>query len=49
VNICRDEGATSVEYGLIAGLIAGVVAASVTVVGTAVHGLFQSFLDQASF
>lgn len=35
-----DDGATAVEYALVAGLIAAVIAASVGVFGTAVLDLF---------
>jgi len=40
-----DEGATAVEYGLMAGLIALVIIASVGVLGSAVQGLFTNAVD----
>jgi len=36
-----EEGATAIEYGLIAGLIAAVIVVSVTAVGGKVDVLFQ--------
>ncbi|MDP3425954.1 MAG: Flp family type IVb pilin [Humidesulfovibrio sp.] len=35
-----DEGATALEYGLIAALIAGVIVVSVTALGTKVSSTF---------
>jgi len=35
-----DEGATAIEYALIASLIAVVISGAVTLVGTAVVGMF---------
>ncbi|MBP6020558.1 MAG: Flp family type IVb pilin [Burkholderiaceae bacterium] len=37
-----EEGATAIEYGLIAGLIAVVIIAGVTAIGTDLEALFQS-------
>lgn len=37
-----EEGATAIEYGLIAGLIAVVIILAVTGVGTKVKGVFNS-------
>lgn len=37
----KDEGATAVEYALLAVLIAGVVVGTVTAVGLATVGLFD--------
>jgi pilus assembly protein Flp/PilA len=37
-----EDGATAIEYGLIAGLIAVVIIASVTMVGTDVSGMFTT-------
>ena len=42
-NFLRDEeGATAVEYGLIAALIAVVILTSVTDIGTRLKGVFDS-------
>ena len=39
----RDEnGATAVEYALMAALIAGVIAGAVTLLGTTVRGAFNT-------
>jgi pilus assembly protein Flp/PilA len=40
--LSNDEGATAIEYGLIAALIAVVIIAAVTAVGTGVSTTFQS-------
>ncbi len=40
-----DEGATTVEYGLMVGLIALVAVGAVMVFGEAVRALFQSAVD----
>jgi pilus assembly protein Flp/PilA len=40
-----EEGATTVEYGLMAGLIAVVIAAAVGAFGLGVNGLFQSLIS----
>ena len=40
-----EQGATSVEYGLVSGLIAVVIAGTVTAFGLGVDGLFQSLLE----
>ena len=37
-----DEGATALEYGLIAALIAAVIVGAVTALGTRVQGTFQT-------
>lgn len=37
-----DEGATALEYGLIAALIAGVIVIAVTALGTKVSGTFDT-------
>ena len=43
VNLLRDEnGATAIEYGLIAALIAVVIITAVTAVGTALSTTFNS-------
>ena len=35
-----EEGATAIEYGLLASLIAGVIVASVDLLGTTLNGIF---------
>jgi pilus assembly protein Flp/PilA len=40
----REDGATSVEYGLTAGLVAVVIVVSVSALGGAVAAQFQSFM-----
>ena len=43
IGLLRDEnGATAIEYALIAGLIMVVIVASVTATGTSVKNLFNS-------
>lgn len=37
-----DEGATAIEYGLLAALIAAVIVTAVTAVGTALSGTFTT-------
>ena len=37
----EEEGATAIEYGLIAGLIAVVIITAVTALGTDLTGLFE--------
>ena len=37
-----EEGATAIEYGLIAGLIAVVIIAAVTLLGTDISAVFTS-------
>ncbi|MDH3772304.1 MAG: Flp family type IVb pilin, partial [Nitrospirota bacterium] len=37
-----EEGATAIEYGLMAALIAGVIITTVTTLGTKVAGLYSS-------
>jgi pilus assembly protein Flp/PilA len=41
----NEDGATAIEYGLIAGLIAVVIIAAVTAVGTDVTAQFQNIAD----
>ncbi|MCB9773121.1 MAG: Flp family type IVb pilin [Nitrospiraceae bacterium] len=36
-----DEGATAIEYGLLAALIAAVIVTAVTAVGTSLSGTFN--------
>ncbi|MFA5353856.1 MAG: Flp family type IVb pilin [Thermodesulfovibrionales bacterium] len=40
----NEEGASAVEYALIAGLIAVVIIAVVTTLGTTIQGVFQSIV-----
>lgn len=40
-----EEGATAIEYGLIAALIAVVLIAALTAVGTELQAVFQSVAD----
>lgn len=37
-----EEGATAIEYGLLAALIAAVIVTAVTAVGTSLQGTFNS-------
>ena len=41
----QEDGATAIEYGLIAGLIAIVIIAAVTLIGGDMAGVFQSLAD----
>lgn len=42
-NFVRDEeGATAVEYGLMAALIAAVIVGAVTTLGTTLQGIFTN-------
>ena len=41
-----EEGATAIEYGLIAGLIAVVIIGAVTALGTNIQGVFQTIADK---
>ena len=43
--IKSEEGATAVEYGLIAALIAAVIIAAVTTLGTKISSVFQSIAN----
>lgn len=40
--IVDEEGATAIEYGLMAALIAGVIITTVTTLGTKVSGLYTT-------
>ena len=40
--IMNEEGATALEYGLLAALIAAAIVTAVTALGTAVTGTFSS-------
>lgn len=41
----EEDGATAIEYGLIAGLIALVIVVAVTSLGTSLGGIFQKISD----
>ena len=41
----NDDGATAIEYGLIAGLIAVVIIAAVTLLGGDIAGVFTGISD----
>ncbi len=43
-----EEGATAIEYGLLAALIAAVIVGAVTAVGTALDGTFNSIAGSVS-
>jgi pilus assembly protein Flp/PilA len=46
MHLIRDEeGATALEYGLIAALIAGVIVIAVTALGTKVSGTFDKITN----
>jgi pilus assembly protein Flp/PilA len=48
-NLLRDEnGATAIEYGLIAALISVVIIAAVTLVGSNLSGVFNSIATALS-
>jgi pilus assembly protein Flp/PilA len=38
----NEDGATSIEYALLASGVAGVIVAVVTAMGTAIQGMYQS-------
>ena len=40
--VVDEEGATAIEYGLLAALIAGVIVSTVTTIGPKVLGLFTN-------
>jgi len=45
IKFWRDEeGATAIEYGLIAGLIAAVIVGTVTLLGTRINTLLDTIL-----
>jgi len=44
--IAEEEGATAIEYGLMAALIAGVIIATVAALGTKVQGLYATVDSQ---
>jgi len=41
----KEDGATAIEYGLIAALIAVAIIAAVTLLGTSLSGLFNTVSD----
>ena len=41
----REEGATAIEYGLIAGLIAVVIIGAVTLAGTSLESTFDTIAN----
>ena len=41
-----DEGATAIEYGLLAALIAAVIVAAVTTLGQTLNGVFTNINGQ---
>ena len=46
MNLIRnEEGATALEYGLLAALIAGVIAAAVGILGNAVNTTFTNIAN----
>ena len=45
---CNSDGATAIEYGLIAGLIAVAIITAVTLVGTDLSGLFAGIAAQVA-
>jgi len=42
----EDDGATAIEYGLIAGLIAVVIIGVLTLLGTGLKEMFQKVVDK---
>jgi pilus assembly protein Flp/PilA len=40
-----EDGATSIEYALLASGVAGVIVAMVTAMGTSLQGMYQSVYD----
>lgn len=50
IKFLRDEeGATAIEYGLIAGLIAVAIVTTVTNVGTGLSNLFKDIAEKLGF
>lgn len=50
IKFWRDEeGATAIEYGLIAGLIAVAIVTTVTNVGTGLSNLFKDIAEKLGF
>lgn len=45
--LANEDGATAIEYGLIAGLIAVGIIAALTVFGGSVQGMFGRISDKA--
>jgi pilus assembly protein Flp/PilA len=44
----NEDGATAIEYGLIAGLIAVAIVGAVTLVGTNLRGVFNTVAGKAA-
>ena len=44
--ILEDEGASAIEYGLIAGLVAVVLIGALTLTGTSLQGVFSNIANQ---
>lgn len=44
--IREDEGASAIEYGLIAGLVAVVLIGALTLTGTSLQGVFNTVANQ---
>lgn len=44
--IQEDEGASAIEYGLIAGLVAVVLIGALTLTGTSLQGVFNTVANQ---
>ena len=44
--IREDEGASAIEYGLIAGLVAVVLIGALTLTGTSLQGVFSNVANQ---
>lgn len=42
----NEDGATAIEYGLIAALIGVVIISAVTALGTGISGTFQEIADE---
>lgn len=46
--IKKDDGATAIEYGLIAGAVAVALVAAMAIFGPEIEGLFQGLSDSLS-
>ncbi len=44
-----EEGATAIEYGLIAGLIAVAIMGTVSILGTTLSGVFSSIAEKLGY
>ncbi len=47
--VVEDEGATAIEYGLLAALLAGVIITTVTALGTQLSSLFNNLYGQMTW